>query len=681
MLQFEDMSNELILCVWDQLVAADVLYSFSNLNTRFDSLLVEFHGLYKQMDLRYCSLSACRFFCQQMANTNEWRLGLTILKLGNCYRCSQTDMFVEEMIKFLGTNHFVKTEKSYNNNPKDIFDVLMASNKYIEPIFPQLACLVVFQTIPISETFLNCLLFAAAGGSSLRRFIWSSCYNQTHHSRALFNWLFRCSASLVSYKLRAPPCEDGFELQYEYTLINNYTPHCSLISLTINILNLTTLYVLLHYLPQLEHLDVYISSMFSSNNVTDQKLTPKLNYPNNLRVFILRHFVIDGRDCSALQQLVEKFSNTLEEFSLYLTHYCKGEVDICFNGYHLTTLCNKLSRLRSLHFTIQIPFLEHPDSEILAHFIAAFRTPFWLDGPMGYIRVCVNYHRLMRFVQIYSLPYTFYDDTVFHTIDLIDVLFNDNEYGKQTQKDLPVTLETLWYGVRWLYISFNKNQKIPISFLYALQCSRSQGRMLVISQERGILPNNIEDHVQLTHFNILQLKNSLDINNIYDLTQLIGWLRLLPNIKCLYVNSNELQYWFTNDRKNKYLNTFLQHLDRLYIDCSPIINMNLNEEIMIPLLSFVINKNHFPKLQYLRFVLCKHNSSSWCNINKWIDFIFIHINEHQLECLRFDFIEKEQELMDIKNTDEIITMVKSSCIVDIQRFVSEDYVSFWIQRK
>ena len=86
---------------------------------------------------------------------------------------------------------------------------------------------------------------------------------------------------------------------------------------------------------------------------------------------------------------------------------------------------------------------------------------------------------------------------------------------------------------------------------------------------------------------------------------------------------------------------------------------------MIPILSFVADKRRFPRLEYLRFIECKHISSAWCNLNKWIDFILTHINEHQLEYLRFDIIEKEHELTDIQTGDEIITISEPSCIVDI----------------
>jgi len=99
---------------------------FSDLNTRINSLLSEFHGLYKQLNIGYCSLSACRFLCRQVPSTIKWRLGLTTLKLGNLYRCCQMDMFVVEVRKL----------RSCDN---------------IQSIFPQLISFFDFQSVSISE--------------------------------------------------------------------------------------------------------------------------------------------------------------------------------------------------------------------------------------------------------------------------------------------------------------------------------------------------------------------------------------------------------------------------------------------------------------------------------------------------------------------------------------------------
>ncbi|CAF3999254.1 unnamed protein product [Rotaria sordida] len=397
-----------------------------------NSLLLEFHGLYKQLDLRYCSLSACRFLCRQVPTMFEWRLGLTILKLGSPVRCSQMDLFVDEVARSVVANHFERQGKSSDNISKDIFRILMAY-KHIQPIFPQLVSLHIFLTTSVNEDTINTLLLAIASGSAMRTFACDSYASLTYHSKALLNWLFRCSINLVRCKLQSLEAEDGFEIMYEHTIVNTYIPHHSLVYLKINILNLNTLYVLLHYLPELEHLDVNISGIIDKINAIDQNLITKFNYPKKIRVFIL--------------------------------------------------------------------------------------------------------------------------------------------------------------------------------------------------------------------------------------------------------STSELNYWITNGHDNEYLDTFLQRLDELHIECSSIINKHLNDEVMIPLLSFIINKRHFPRLECLRFIQCKHILSAWCNIDKWIDFIFTHINEHQLKYLRFSFIEKEQAVTDMQTGDETITMTDPPCIVDIHRLVSENRISFWIERK
>ena len=121
--------------------------------------------------------------------------------------------------------------------------------------------------------------------------------------------------------------------------------------------------------------------------------------------FLLRNLKIAGPNCSYLEHLVDRFNNTLEDFSLLLTHYYNGERDICFDGHRLAAVCSRLSQLRLLHFGIQLRFIEQPSRQILYEFIEAFRTSFWLEAPLGRIRVCVNYHQVLDYVQIFSLPY------------------------------------------------------------------------------------------------------------------------------------------------------------------------------------------------------------------------------------------------------------------------------------
>jgi hypothetical protein len=165
------------------------------------------------------------------------------------------------------------------------------------------------------------------------------------------------------------------------------------------------------------------------------------------------------------------------------------------------------------------------------------------------------------------------------------------------------------------------------------------------------------------------------------ITDLLPWLRLLPNIDSLYVDLTELKYWFMNDLSNQYLDSFLQRLDRLYVDCSYITNSKMNEEIMKPLLLFIINKYRFSQLRCLQFYACKNILSSWNNIDQWIDIILSRITEHQLTCVRFDFDEKEQKITDLQTGDKVITITEPPCVVDIHRFISADHVTLWMERR
>ena len=143
----------------------------------------------------------------------------------------------------------------------------------------------------------------------------------------------------------------------------------------------------------------------------------------------------------------------------------------------------------------------------------------------------------------------------------------------------------------------------------------------------------------------------------------------------------ELKHWFSIVDGNPYLRSLLQHIERFYVDCMLITNAKMNEEIMKPLLCFLINQDHFPRLRSIRFVSCKNISSAWMNINRWLDFLLTPITEHQLHCVRFDFVEKEHEVTDLHTCDQTTTTINPTCTFDIHRFVHANHVALWMDRK
>jgi hypothetical protein len=159
-------------------------------------------------------------------------------------------------------------------------------------------------------------------------------------------------------------------------------------------------------------------------------------------------------------------------------HRCDDEPDLYYNGYRLRILCEKLLYLRSLHFAIQIQLFEQANSQTLTRFTSTFSTPFWLDGPLGCKRVCLDLHQLYGLIQMFSLPYTFSDIGLIRTIDLVNIQFNTNE---KVPISLSVALESLWCGMNRLFISLIENQKVSLSFCQALRCPRSQGELFNIS--------------------------------------------------------------------------------------------------------------------------------------------------------------------------------------------------------
>jgi hypothetical protein len=259
-MEYETMSNELILCIWEYLSKADAIFSFSNLNDRLTRLLTEFCHMYTEISLLHASLTACRFLSRHIPRTDEWCLNLVSLQLGHPHRCAQIDMFANEVFATLAENHFTSLGRPCLNVSPELLTVILMRKKILLPLFPQLKNLVIRQFTAMSDHCRDILLNLVAGSPTMKTMMWYSYRLQVHHSRALFDWLFRPSISharasgLERCQVNSGFDNLGYELMYEHTIIAGYQPHLSLACLNIDVLNLKTLYVLLHYLPALQQL-------------------------------------------------------------------------------------------------------------------------------------------------------------------------------------------------------------------------------------------------------------------------------------------------------------------------------------------------------------------------------------------------------------------------------------------
>ena len=259
-MEYETMSNELILCIWEYLSTADTIFSFSNLNDRLTRLLTDFCHMYTAISLRHASLAACRFLSHYIPRSDEWRVNLVSLQLGHPHRCAQMEMFANEVFTTLAENHFASLGRPCLQVTPELLTVILMRKKILLPLFPQLKKLVIQQSASMSDHCRDILLNLVAGSATMKTMIWHSYLLQVHHSRALFDWLFRPSISharacgLERCQVNSAFDNRGYELIYEHTIIAGYQPHLSLTYLHIDLLNLKTLYVLLHYLPALQKL-------------------------------------------------------------------------------------------------------------------------------------------------------------------------------------------------------------------------------------------------------------------------------------------------------------------------------------------------------------------------------------------------------------------------------------------
>jgi len=106
----------------------------------------------------------------------------------------------------------------------------------------------------------------------------------------------------------------------------------------------------------------------------------------------------------------------------------------------------------------------------------------------------------------------------------------------------------------------------------------------------------------------------------------------------------------------------------------------MNEEIFHSFVLYIIDKDRFPQLKCLRLMNCKSIASTWENIDQWISLILTRINEHQLTCIRFDFIEKEHKITQMNIYDIMMTIHQPSSIINIQQFVHDNHIALWIDR-
>ena len=174
---------------------------------------------------------------------------------------------------------------------------------------------------------------------------------------------------------------------------------------------------------------------------------------------------------------MEQFAASLVDLSLSVHHHCDDKFDLCLNGHRLAILIMRLSHLRSLHFSINVQLKTRHESSLMNDFTNSFRTPFWLNGPLGCITVSVDFDQTHGIIHMLSLPFTFRIKSILRTLDLLDVQLNTIEGNRLTPTDLCGLLKQFWHSAPKVVLHFEKNQYIPVSFLQSLQIDNKHGEL------------------------------------------------------------------------------------------------------------------------------------------------------------------------------------------------------------
>ena len=135
----------------------------------------------------------------------------------------------------------------------------------------------------------------------------------------------------------------------------------------------------------------------------------------------------------------------------------------------------KLGQLQSLNFSINIQLKTRHESSLMNDFTNSFRTPFWLDGPLGCTTVSVDFDQTHGIIHMLSLPFTFRIKSLLRTLDLLDVQLNTIEANRPTPSDLCGLLKQFWHSAPKVILHFDKKQYIPVSFLQSLQIPNKYG--------------------------------------------------------------------------------------------------------------------------------------------------------------------------------------------------------------
>ncbi|CAF0911442.1 unnamed protein product [Didymodactylos carnosus] len=357
------LPSELYDLIFLYLKSVDIIYSFFNLNDRFNNLIYPF----------LCGID--------LSNIDEYALN----------KCCQTIL--------PNIRHYIKAIK--------------VDDKYIDTVFPLLSFSKIYPNL--ESVFISKVKNDGKYLSYLKLF------KQLLNLKIYFDRIE--DHKIVSNELCSNLFQSDCQIQ---TLFFSHVhvpidlhiiqPCLSLRKLRIRLCSFDNVYVLLNNLPSIESVNIDIPHVKCNRKPQQQEQNDiEFNYAKNLPSTLskLKHFefyAIFTANYDYLELLLSHCCSHLEYLSLNLY------IDQFIDGGRLEKkLLSRLTKLKIFHFCIHTPVVDNTLN--IDDYIETYKSSYWINN--NHSILCFNQSLRNQYYCVFSLPYVFHDFT-YVTNDLVN---------------------------------------------------------------------------------------------------------------------------------------------------------------------------------------------------------------------------------------------------------------------
>ncbi|CAF1104531.1 unnamed protein product [Didymodactylos carnosus] len=527
----EKLPNEMIYEIYQYLSSFDILYAFSQLNMRFDSLM---HRFIQYFDLSNLSFKQIELYSKK------------IFPLYGCYVDSLvlSDSYIGNQITLLYQK--LKVNETFFNIKK-LKLIKCTNEEFLLFIahFNKFECL---QDLDI----VTCEYLLESINNLMFKNIFQNRKRRTLKNVSIIQDGISCACKFLNLK------SDPIYLRCYH--IRN---------LTLQLNYIDQIFLLCRFLPNIEQLTVHVCSLCDlKKNTLD--FTTKLNIPYLKEFSIIFHSFITF---NMLKIFLKTFCSTIKQLSIRIIHNRKDSDLI--DGYKWEMLLSDefLSNLHEFHLCTTVDVSSSDKSINLIKILEKFSTEFWLKKKKWYVNIdCLN-GTYNNSIYLYTMPY--YNDDFCLASDFtkplstIPLELNSSAYINIQKLDLRwlsgnslsmksfILIFEPFSNVKELYIDVPENRFINSDNEIETKIILPKLKHLSIISTNGIT----NAHLLVSFLSIITQFSSLELS-YFDLTCLIRNNIIMKQIEQLQVFSVDVVL-LNNGQFLKYLSIIFPNLKHL----------------------------------------------------------------------------------------------------------------------